>query len=51
MRMSRYLPLAYHEKLNEKLVALTSELDKKITDQESVIDSKIVLSEEKLMIN
>ena len=36
------------EKLSEKLVALTSEIDKKIADQEHVIDSKIVSSEEKI---
>ncbi|MGL5246050.1 MAG: hypothetical protein ACRC8C_00610 [Mycoplasmoidaceae bacterium] len=35
------------EKLNEKLVALTSEIDRKIADQEQVIDSKIVTSEAK----
>ena len=39
---------ANKEKLNEKLVALTSEIDKKIADQEHVIDSKIVSSEEKI---
>ena len=39
---------ANKEKLSEKLVALTSEIDKKIADQEHVIDSKIVSSEEKI---
>ncbi|MGL5640315.1 MAG: hypothetical protein ACRDCD_01525 [Mycoplasmoidaceae bacterium] len=35
------------EKLNEKLINLTSEIDKKIADQEDVMDSKIITSEAK----
>ncbi|MGL5591663.1 MAG: hypothetical protein ACRDCF_02970 [Mycoplasmoidaceae bacterium] len=35
------------EKLNERLINLTSEIDRKIADQENVMDSKIVTSEAK----
>ncbi|MGL4617296.1 MAG: hypothetical protein ACRCUM_03575, partial [Mycoplasmoidaceae bacterium] len=35
------------EKLNDKLITLSTEIDKKIADQEQVIDSKILTSETK----